>query len=588
MRTNYSSRTNNLVPRGARVLLFPVGLLLALSFDSGCAKVCDDDGFAWQQDPNCLAAATETDASTTNDSDTEEPTETQTPTSGAGSKEYCVDADGDGYGDGTMCTDVPPGDEPPPGSVDNDDDCDDADEWTFPGAAPNDDPDACMRDVDGDDWGDMDPPNGGEGGPQPGTDCDDNDAETFPGSAENDSMTECMKDGDGDGWGDSDPPGGPDGPIEPGTDCDDDDGGNHDMCGPVCVDEDMDGYCSDCGMMCPGEHPNEDCDDGDDHTFPGAAPLDDPDACMTDADEDDYGDDTPSDPEAVPGTDCDDNDGTAFPGSAEDEVPPDACMKDGDNDGWGDGDPENPDVTPGNDCNDDHSGINPSDSRLITAAANTGEILSIDVGTGAVDSFAQIDTTGFNPWLPTSVAINPSDRSVVASLGFKSSLVTMNYCGGGTPTAFPMPHKKVLCAIGYDANGDLWGVDGQVDELIKFNADGSVASAVDLTIGGMVVDIADCGMTWDCHQGRMLLSDTGTNAIYEVNTADATLTTLAEVPDASFGAGMAYEPVSKQVLSCFGQSFYSIAIDGTNMATQLADIMSIDDVDDLEFAPACE
>ena len=592
MRTNYSSRTHNLVPRGARALLFPVGLLLALSFDSGCAKVCDDDGFAWQQDPSCLAAATETDASTTNDSDTEEPTETQTPTTGAGTKEYCVDADGDGYGDGTMCTEVPSGDPVPPGTVDNDDDCDDADEWTFPGAAPLDDPDACMRDVDGDDYGDIDPPNGGEGGPQPGTDCDDNDANTFPGAAENDSMTECQKDGDGDGWGDSDPPGGPDGPIKPGTDCDDNDGGNHDMCGPVCVDEDMDGYCADCGTMCPGPNPNEDCDDGDDHTFPGAAPLDDPDACMTDADEDDYGDDTPSSPDAVPGTDCDDADGTAFPNSAPLDDPPDACRKDGDDDDHGDADPENPDVTPGNDCNDAHDGINPTDSQLITAVS-TGDILEINVGSGETTIIGDIDTMSFPSWLPTSIAINPTNREAVASLGFKSSLVTMNYCGAGVPTPKAMPHKKELCAIGFDADGVLWGVDGQVDELIKFKDDGSVDTAVDLTIGGFGVDIAKCGMTWDCHQSRMLLSNSNsgpnTAAIYAVNTDDATLTTLVEVADASFGSGLAYEPVSKQVLSCFDQSFWSLAIDGTEPpATQLTDIQSAEDIDDLEFAPACE
>jgi hypothetical protein len=199
----------------------------------------------------------------------------------------------------------------------------------------------------------------------------------------------------------------------------------------------------------------------------------------------------------------------------------------------------------------------------------------------------------FPSWLPTSIAINPTNREAVASLGFKSSLVTMNYCGAGVPTPKAMPHKKELCAIGFDADGVLWGVDGQVDELIKFKDDGSVDTAVDLTIGGFGVDIAKCGMTWDCHQSRMLLSNSNsgpnTAAIYAVNTDDATLTTLVEVADASFGSGLAYEPVSKQVLSCFDQSFWSLAIDGTEPpATQLTDIQSAEDIDDLEFAPACE
>ena len=50
-----------------------------------------------------------------------------------------------------------------------------------------------------------------------------------------------------------------------------------------------------------------DCDDGDEHTFAGAAESDDTLACMTDADEDGYGSDTPA-PDVTAGTDCDDTD----------------------------------------------------------------------------------------------------------------------------------------------------------------------------------------------------------------------------------------------------------------------------------------
>jgi hypothetical protein len=58
------------------------------------------------------------------------------------------------------------------------------------------------------------------------------------------------------------------------------------------------------------------------NTFPGAAPLDSADACMTDADGDDYGDDTPDSPDAEPGTDCDDSEPGTFPNSAESEEDP--------------------------------------------------------------------------------------------------------------------------------------------------------------------------------------------------------------------------------------------------------------------------
>ena len=49
--------------------------------------------------------------------------------------------------------------------------------FTFPGAAPNDDPLACMTDRDGDDWGRINVP----AGVTPGTDCDDNNPGVPPG-----------------------------------------------------------------------------------------------------------------------------------------------------------------------------------------------------------------------------------------------------------------------------------------------------------------------------------------------------------------------------------------------------------------------
>jgi hypothetical protein len=85
---------------------------------------------------------------------------------------WCIDVDGDGFGDAGNCVMVPVDEDPPDGSVDNDDDCDDASADTFPGAAPNDDALACMKDEDGDDWGDDTPPNGVD----PGSDCDEDGA----------------------------------------------------------------------------------------------------------------------------------------------------------------------------------------------------------------------------------------------------------------------------------------------------------------------------------------------------------------------------------------------------------------------------
>jgi hypothetical protein len=84
---------------------------------------------------------------------------------------------------------------------------------------------------------------------------------------------------------------------------------------------------------------------------------------------------------------------------------------------------------------------------------------------------SSIDTLGFSPWIPTSLASTRATAACSRSLAFKSRLVTMNYCGGGLPTALPAAHGRTgLCAIGFDRDGNLYGVDNVVDELILFAA----------------------------------------------------------------------------------------------------------------------
>ena len=169
-------------------------------------------------------AATDTAVTVTvSDSDTDGATDTNTDSTDTatdsdtdgGPGDYCVDADMDGFGDPAQCTPVGRGEEPPPGTVPNDDDCADGDGNTFPGAAENEDPEACMQDEDGDGWGDNMPDGPGV---EPGTDCNDGDVNTFPGAAPNDDAMACMTDADGDDYGDDTPEGRG---VDPGTDCDD-------------------------------------------------------------------------------------------------------------------------------------------------------------------------------------------------------------------------------------------------------------------------------------------------------------------------------------------------------------------------------
>lgn len=93
-----------------------------------------------------------------------------------GTVEAWPDADGDGYVDGrvepTVWCDLPEGWSTEAFLTD----CDDADPATYPGAAHQEAPVACMTDADGDGWGDRAP----APGVAPGSDCDDADPATHP------------------------------------------------------------------------------------------------------------------------------------------------------------------------------------------------------------------------------------------------------------------------------------------------------------------------------------------------------------------------------------------------------------------------
>ena len=122
------------------------------------------------------------------------------------------------------------------------DDCDDDDDTLHP-LADEADPTACYEDADYDGYGEMDPSGDGI---TAGTDCDDTEEYAYPGAAYNeldldgDGATDCSQDEDGDGFGEMDPSA--DGALA-GTDCDD---GNADMAPGDDTDGDGVDSCDDC------------------------------------------------------------------------------------------------------------------------------------------------------------------------------------------------------------------------------------------------------------------------------------------------------------------------------------------------------
>jgi hypothetical protein len=346
----------------------------------GCIVDADRDGFGGAAGTTTLADdgscdAEDQESTTSDDCDDGDPaTFPGAPERCDGNDNACggtlpadeVDQDGDGH---VVCAgwDDTQGDDP---GIAGGGDCDGSAGHTFPGAAPQESfATACMKDADGDGFGDISPPPGVVAG----TDCDDASAATFLGAAAIEAPLNCMRDVDDDGYGDSSATL----PVVPGTDCDDAaatvfpgapelcDGNDNACVGTTAAaetDQDGDSWVACTGWSDvqgddPGIAGGGDCDDADGDTFPGAGahePF--AGACMRDEDGDGYGAISPPVGVAA-GTDCDDGSAVTFPGAAEVEAPLN-CMKDLDGDGFGDRTASLP-VVPGSDCDDALSGVNP-------------------------------------------------------------------------------------------------------------------------------------------------------------------------------------------------------------------------------------
>ncbi|MEC8379769.1 MAG: MopE-related protein [Myxococcota bacterium] len=284
-----------------------------------------------------------------------------------------IDTDIDGYGSSSTgqssvydCSES--------GFSSNSQDCDDNDAYAHPGAASQDSTVQCMRDFDGDGYGDM-----GVVAPLiPGSDCNDNDGSTHPGALEItdsgvdencDGSENCYRDDDEDGFrtintnlvipsSDLDCTGPQEAQVtDPATDCNDaldtinpdateliDDGIDSDCDGSeLCyTDEDSDGFrhpdtsltvnSSDLDCKDPGEgaenEPPTDCDDLQPTAFPGGSEIvgdgvdqdcDGSEICFVDEDDDHFRTEDTTNVSISADLDCTD------PGEGAESDPPTDC-----------------------------------------------------------------------------------------------------------------------------------------------------------------------------------------------------------------------------------------------------------------------
>ncbi|MBK7755258.1 MAG: FG-GAP repeat protein [Deltaproteobacteria bacterium] len=186
-----------------------------------------------------------------------------------------------------------------------------------------------------------------------------------------------------------------------------------------CRDEDEDGYCA-----------TSDCDDDDSSVG---------EACTwyADTDSDGYGDasstTTASDQPSgytSDDQDCDDTDGDTFPGAASAESSTD-CMTDGDGDGYGDDSPGGG-VTAGTDCDDADASIHPDAEEILDDGIDQ-DCDEVDEETPAGGDDTGTDDTGTRPTRPARMAVAaPATRPLAAEPGCSSASWPWSDCVAGS------------------------------------------------------------------------------------------------------------------------------------------------------------
>lgn len=358
---------------------------------------------------------------------------------------------------------------------------------------------------------------------------------------------------------------------------------------------------ADTGDADAGDADSGNADSGD---TDGSAPVDAGSGwwCL-DADGDGFGDPTECIDHFEPGrvdddTDCNDADPYTFPGAAEAEPDPAACATDADEDGWGDTTPSDGAVA-GADCWDDEPLLNPALVQVGTAGQGPlGEGLAlVDHLDATLSVVAPLDTPVLG-WSVSAAALRRPNEVIVMDMftGHLQRIEYMDTCGGataGTATSFGSSFgDTMVCGLSFDADDRLWGIDMSGNAVLELDPDtGAVLSSTPLEAGGVPLEVDECDLTWDCHGERLLLAHGAMNQVLALDPATGQTTVVAEYTADPSPTGIAYDPVDRMVWVSSGAQLGEVPLDGT-AATQVGQLsydggLTTVDVADLALLQTC-
>jgi DNA-binding beta-propeller fold protein YncE len=172
-------------------------------------------------------------------------------------------------------------------------------------------------------------------------------------------------------------------------------------------------------------------------------------------------------------------------------------------------------------------------------------------------------------------------------------LVCLGQVTLGTVTPAMFSHNvDSLCGISFGANAQMYGIDPATDTLVAIDEQTGVAGAtLPLTLAGEPLDVASCGMAWDCVNERLILANGLDGNIYAVETASGDATLLADTDLVSDPTGIEHDPATGNAWVASDDTLSEVLLDGSNTVNTIGvfdDGLGTQVVSNLAWLPECD
>ena len=229
-----------------------------------------------------------------------------------------------------------------------------------------------------------------------------------------------------------------------------------------------------------------------------------------------------------------------------------------------------------NDCDGSTDEDYKSGWDLVSIDTNAGIVFDIDPQTAL--------TTEISPISPSGVGINSMDvdESGLAYVHdyYEQQLWVIDACAG-TMTLLGQHGVGNTCGIAFGPGGILYGLDTGNDQLVQFDLQTGQATP----IGPLGINVASCGLAYDCSNDRLIGADSITDQIFDIDPLTGAASNFVQTGVPFQSVGLEFEPSTGQVLA--SDRFNLYRVDPVTGSTQTIGPLGGENIDDLAYHPAC-